>query len=414
MVSVDWLFLDMNAFFASAEQHLRPELRGLPVAVVPTMTDRTCCIAASYEARPYGVRTGTNVGEARRRCPGLRLVQGRHERYVELHHRIIEAVNTVLPVEKVCSIDEMVCRLDPRHRPVPEARRVAAEVKAAIARDVGEELRCSVGLAPNRFLAKIASNLQKPNGLSVIVREELPRRLHRLELEDLHGIGRNMAARLRRRGVTTTRQLCALSREAMIEVWGSRVGADWWHWLRGEESVERPTTRRTVGHSHVLPPELRTDEGARAVLVRLLHKAAARLRKLGFVARRIDFGVSYTDSHRGGCPKWRARAALPTANDTPTMLRVLDAAWRERPRGGTPLKTSVTLSKLTPASATPRSLFVEERQASRAAETMDAVNARVGSNALYFASMHTTRDAAPMRIAFTHIPELDTATEASG
>ena len=419
MVSVDWLFLDMNAFFASAEQQMQPTLRGLPVAVVPMETDRTCCIAVSYEARPYGIKTGTNAGEARRLCPGIHLIKGRHEHYVELHHKIIAAVETVLPVEKVCSIDEMVCQLDPRHRPVKEARRVAQEVKAAIARDAGEWLRCSIGLAPNRFLAKVASNLQKPNGLSFIVREDLPRRLHALALDDLPGIARNMRSRLGSRGVSTTRQLCALSKPAMIEVWGSVVGADWWHWLRGDEVGERPTTRRSVGHSHVLPPELRTDEGARAVMVRLLHKAAARLRKLDYVASRIDFGVSYTRRYGGGdyeegWPKWRARASLGRSRDTPTMLRALDEAWRARPRGGTPLKASVTLSKLTPAAATPRSLFVEERQALQAAETMDAVNARIGSNALYFASMHTTRDAAPMRIAFTNIPELDTATEAGG
>ncbi len=80
MLYLDWLFLDMNSYFASAEQHLQPALRGQPVVVVPTMTDRTCCIAVSYEARPYGIKTGTNVGEARRRCPGLQVVVGRHYR----------------------------------------------------------------------------------------------------------------------------------------------------------------------------------------------------------------------------------------------------------------------------------------------------------------------------------------------
>ncbi|MEN0111852.1 MAG: DNA polymerase, partial [Planctomycetota bacterium] len=108
----------MNAFFASAEQHLRPELRGRPVAVVPTQTDRTCCIAASYEARAWGVRTGTNVGDARRQCPDLILVKGRHEDYVRLHHQILAAVETVLPIGKVCSIDEMACPLSPPDRSV--------------------------------------------------------------------------------------------------------------------------------------------------------------------------------------------------------------------------------------------------------------------------------------------------------
>lgn len=412
MVSVDWLFLDMNAFFASAEQQMQPALRGVPLVVVPTMTDRTCCIAVSYEARPYGIRTGTNVGEARRRCPGLRLVEGQHEHYVKIHQQIIAAVETVLPVEKVCSIDEMVCRLDPRHRPLKEAQRIAGEVKQAIARDAGPFLKCSIGLAPNRFLAKVASNLQKPDGLSVIAREELPRRLYSMELDDFPGIASNMKRHLASRGVRNTRQLCALSRSAMIEVWGSVVGAEWWHRLRGDECPERPTQRRTIGHSHMLPPKLRTEEGVRAVLVRLLHKAAARLRKKGYVACRLELAVSYTD----GWPKWQARLSLGRSQDTSTMLKALDAAWCERSQvqwlgGGKPIKASVTLTRLEPVATVPRSLFAEERQALQAAKTMDAVNARLGSSAMYFASMHATRDAVPMRIAFTNIPEADPVIE---
>src|SRR5436190_7503135 len=137
MLTVEWLFLDMNAYFASVEQQAQPGLRGRPVAVVPVMTNSTCCIAASYEARPYGIRTGTNVGEARRLCPRLRLVEARHELYIRTHEKIIEAVETVLPVAQVCSIDEMACRLSPQHRSVEEALVLAGNVKRAIAQRVG-------------------------------------------------------------------------------------------------------------------------------------------------------------------------------------------------------------------------------------------------------------------------------------
>ncbi len=411
MSQVDWLFLDMNAFFASAEQHLRPELRGLPVAVVPTMTDRTCCIAASYEARAYGIKTGTNVGRARRLCPHLRLVHGQHEDYIRIHHQVLAGVETDLPITKVCSIDEVVCQLSPPDRPVRRAVEVDERAKQAIRELVGEQLRCSVGLAPNRMLAKLASNLQKPDGLTVIVPEELPRRLYALELREFTGIGARMHQRLAARGVRTTRQLCGMSKEALVEVWGSRLGADWWHALRGEEIGLRETERRTVGHSHVLPPKLRTDEGARGVLVRLLHKAAARLRKMGYVARRIEFAVRYTPSTGG---KWRARSTLARCGDTPTMLKALDTAWRHRgpdDRSATPLKVSLLLWKLERAQASARSLFAEDRAASQAAETMDAVNAQFGAGSMYFASMHETRDSAPMRIAFTSIPDIQSELE---
>ncbi len=404
MLSVNWLFLDMNAYFASAEQQMQPALRGKPVAVVPTMTDRTCCIAVSYEARSFDIRTGTNVGEARRRCPQLKLVEGRHENYVKIHKQIIAAVETVLPVERVCSIDEMACQLSPQHRETGRAVELAEQVKQAIARQVGPYLRCSIGLAPNRFLAKVASNMQKPDGLVLITREELPRRLYSLALSDFPGIGRNMRRRLESQGVRSTRQLCSLSRQQMIDVWQSILGEQWWYWLRGEDYPERPTRRRTVGHSHVLPPKYRNDAGARAVLVRLLHKAGMRLRRLDYWAARMVVALSYT----GDWPKWKETVFLGRCQDTPTMLKALERAWEKRPLGGKPLQTSITLFDLAPGVCTAPSLFAEERRALEATQAMDAVNEKFGINALYFASMHQSRDAAPLRVAFTNIPEVDT------
>ncbi len=116
--SLNWLFVDLNSYFASCEQEARPELRGRPVGVVPMMADTTCCIAASYEAKAFGVRTGTIVADAKRLCPEIVLVEARHEIYTEFHHRVVEAVESCVPVTAVCSIDEMACRLIGRERPL--------------------------------------------------------------------------------------------------------------------------------------------------------------------------------------------------------------------------------------------------------------------------------------------------------
>ncbi len=407
MLTVEWLFLDMNSYFASVEQQDRPGLRGRPVAVVPVMTDGTCCIAASYEARPFGIRTGTNVGEARRLCSHLRLVEARHELYIRTHQRIIEAVEMVLPVTQVCSIDEMVCQLSPQHRSLPEALAVAGQVKRAIAQRVGPYLRCSIGLATNRFLAKVASNMQKPDGLTSLTLEDLPHKLYSLSLEALPGIGRGMLARLHRRGVRSVEQLCGLSCEQMVETWESVVGEHWWHWLRGEACAQTPTRRRSVSHSHVLGPKFRNEHGARSVLVRLIHKAAARLRRLGYWARRMKIGLSYTR----GVPKWRAAVCLGLCQDTQTMLRAFEAIWSKRPAGGVPLKVSVVLWDMTASANTPLPLFVEDSQNLQVARAMDLINERLGSNSVYFGSMHEGRQQAPMRIAFTHIPDVVAESE---
>ena len=151
---VDWLFLDLNAYFASVEQQVRQELRGQPIAVIPIATKNTCCIAASYEAKAFGIKTGMSLAEAKALCPKILLVEARPKLYVEYHHRIIAAVERCVPVSSVVSIDEMACRLIGRERGLPNARVIALEVKAAI-QEVGDWLRCSIGLAPNRLLAKL-------------------------------------------------------------------------------------------------------------------------------------------------------------------------------------------------------------------------------------------------------------------
>jgi DNA polymerase IV len=187
---LNWLFIDLNSYFATVEQEVRPELRGRPIAVVPMMADTTCCIAASYEAKAFGVKTGTLVADARRMCPEIALVEARHELYVDYHHRVVDAVESCLPVTAVLSIDEMACRLTGRERPLISALELGRNVKARISERVGPMLRSSVGLATNRYLAKIASDMEKPDGLVALPLDILPEALSHLTLRDLPGIDR--------------------------------------------------------------------------------------------------------------------------------------------------------------------------------------------------------------------------------
>ena len=143
-----------HAFFASCEQQENPALRGQPIIVVQTMTDSAVAIAASYAAKAFGIKTGTLMRDARQLCPAVVPVQANHRLYTEYHERILKAVDTCLPVEKVCSIDEVACKLVGTERQVPVARELAVKVKRALREQVGECLTCSIGIAPNVFLAK--------------------------------------------------------------------------------------------------------------------------------------------------------------------------------------------------------------------------------------------------------------------
>jgi DNA polymerase-4 len=210
---LNWLFVDLNSYFASVEQEVRPDLRGRPVGVVPMMADTTVCIAASYEAKAFGVRTGTIVADAKRMCPDLVLVEARHEIYVDYHYRIVEAVESCLPVTAVLSIDEMACRLMGRERPLLAAMELGQRVKAAIREKVGPMLRSSVGLATNRYLAKVASDMEKPDGLVALPLDILPEALSQLTLRDLPGIGPRTEKRLNEKGIHAMDQILALDCE---------------------------------------------------------------------------------------------------------------------------------------------------------------------------------------------------------
>lgn len=400
-MSLNQFFVDMNSFFASVEQQDRPAFRGLPVAVAPVQAETTCCIAASYEAKRYGVKTGTPVHEARRLCPGLIVVEARPRRYVAIHKQIVAAVDSCLPVDSVLSIDEMNARLIGPQRTESVARRLAEQVKTAIANRVGAYVRCSIGLGPNLLLAKVAADMQKPDGLTVIHPEELPQRLHDLELRDFPGIGPRMERRLRHHGVTTTAQLCALSVAQLESLWGSRVLAErWWRRLRGEDVPDPPKRRSSVGHSHVLPPELRSDAAAWTVTAALLQKAAIRLRRLNCWTSSLTVNIAFM-----GQTGWSAACRLRPCQDTLTLLRALRDLWRHKPVGK-PLKVGVVLANLQENHNTTPPLFETERRLRDLACAMDRVQERFGLRAISFGSLFASPREIPTRIAFTTIPDV--------
>lgn len=393
------LFLDMNSFFASVEQQEHPELRGKPVAVVPMLSDSTCCIAASYEAKAFGIRTGTNVGEARRLCPDLRLIEGKHGAYRAYHNQILTVVGGYLPIDKVMSVDEMVCRLWSNERRASDAIRLAEQIKAAIAARVGECLRCSVGLTLNPFLAKVAAELQKPNGLVRLDDDDMPHKLFELSLRDFPGIGRAMERRLCAAGVTTTEQMYALDCFQLRAIWGSVGGEIWWRLLRGEGIEEPPTIRRSVSHSHVLAPELRNRRAAAIVARRLLEKASERMRRLGYHARGL--GVYARGEQR---QRWERKARLTACSDTWTLMEKFHSLY-EHPFDN-PKQIAVVLYDLIADADITLPLFGEAEQRMRAIEAVDTINQRYGRGTITIASAFLPKHDLDDKIAFAKVQEM--------
>ncbi|KAG1668238.1 DNA polymerase IV [Nymphon striatum] len=253
------LYIDFDSFFASVEQHLNPELRGKPIGVIPLDSEHSGCIAASYEAKKFGVKTGTPMKEARVLCPGIRFVVARHDIYVRLHHRIVEAVENCVPVSGTRSIDEVVCHL--LLSEINDAAGLAARIKQRIHDDIGQGLSCSIGIAPTELLAKIAAEMDKPNGFVMFNPNDLPGRLLELELRDLPGVAKGIEHRLNKAGIKSVAQLWALQAKHMRAIWGNVEGERFWAALHGYEVIREETKRRMFGHGRILPREWRSPSG---------------------------------------------------------------------------------------------------------------------------------------------------------
>jgi DNA polymerase-4 len=388
-----YLYLDLNAYFASVEQQERPELRGRPVGVVPMMVDSTCILACSYEAKRCGVKTGTLIAAAREMCPGIELLVGRPTLYVDYHHRILDAVETVVPVDKVRSIDEMQFRLIGKEREPAQAEGIARRLKAVIREKVGDVLTCSIGVGPNAFLAKLGTELQKPDGLVILTADSLPGKLLELPLMGFTGINRRMAVRLNAAGIFSAADLCSAGCKELGEAFGSVVGERWWYLLRGYELKLPENSRKSLGHSHVLPPELRTDQGAREVLLRLLQKASARLRKEGLWASGMDVQV------KGRRRSWHAAVRIPPSQDTVTFNEHFLEAWKTRDFEQ-PTLVGVTFCGLAQVGEVTPSLFDATQDRAALNEAVDSMNRKFGKNTIYLAGMEKAKNTAPERIAF--------------
>ncbi len=406
-MSVNALLVDFNSYFASCEQQVRPELRGRPVGVVPMLADSTCLIAASIEAKRLGVKTLTNVGEAKRLIPGIVLVVARHEIYIDIHQQAVKVIDKIAPVRKVLSIDEMVCDLPSGYKTVERAVQLSMDIKRHLAATVGEYMKVSIGVAPNLFLAKLASDMMKPDGLVVLQEHDVPQKIAHLGLRALNGVGHNMEVRLHQAGVMTIDQLYARTPDQLHTIWGGVGGLRFYKKLRGEEVVEPHNEMGSIGHSHVLPPELRDKDSALAVMNRLTQKAAMRLRKARHTTGALNIKVKFLNA-----PGFEAGTRLQDTQDTLELVHAVEKLWQKYPKqkSAKPLQVRLTLGNLQPESSANFLLFGEAdvTEKKRLNAAIDSLNTRYGKRAAYFGGAHRALDHGRLAIAFNHIPDVET------
>ena len=399
---MNWIMQDMNSYFASVEQYLRPELRNRAIGVVPVESESTCLIAASYQAKQYGIRTGTKVYDARRMCPGITLVRARPDIYVQIHHQLLNSVDQCAEVHHVYSIDEWTIRLRGQYQHPQRALDLANSIRRQLRKDFGPWLTSSLGIASTRLLAKIASNLKKPDAITLLKTSDAKERLAEIPLGDLPGIGRAMEARLAKAGIHTFAQLWHIDRRRAAQIWGSVSGASWWDGLHGMDNPEPATKRRSMSHGRVLDPSLRNEAGAHCILVLLICKLAKRLRLTGFFARSLHLTIMGERD-----VLFSSKIDLPCVQDTLSILHQFEKLWQRRPANLQGIKkVDVTAGQLAAQSEVSGYLFDEFSQSQRLSHTLDEISDRWGPNSIYFAHTHAYRGVLEDKIAFGRIPEI--------
>lgn len=288
------MHIDLNSCFATVEQQARVRLRGRPVAVVNRRTDQTMIVTASYEAKAAGVKLGMKLRDAKKLCPGLIGVESDPSKYRFVYHRLLDIMNDYSAYVTMKSIDEGI--IDFSQAPAAIVERgleaIGMEIKQRLKDEIGIAMRCNVGIATNRFLAKTAAGLHKPDGLDVITHENLREVLTTLKLTDLTGIAGRNEHRLNSVGIMTPLQFLDTDPKILHDMVFHSINGEQWHQrLRGWEVDDVATTVKRVGRQYVLDRfDLTFDE----ILQRLHHLCESvgwRMRKQGLSARGIYVGT---------------------------------------------------------------------------------------------------------------------------
>jgi DNA polymerase-4 len=387
----DWgrviMHIDMNAFFASVEQQSDPELRGKPIAVIGT--GRTVVTTASYEARVFGVKTGMNTWQARQACPQIIFVVGDNRKYADTSTRIVAMMHNYTPLVEVFSIDEAFLDITGSLSLFGSAERIAYLLKARIRHEFG--LTCSIGIAPNKLLAKLASEMKKPDGLTIIAPDQVATVLEHMPVKELCGIGSRVAKQLADFGIFTCGQLGRYPVDVLKRRFGingerlSQMG-------RGIDDFpvvppEEEQAVKSVGHSMTLARDVQGREGLLKYLLQLAEMVGSRARRYGVAGKTVHLTLRYGDFNTIGRQQTRSSPTNQSEVIYGDALAILDTFDLSQPVR----LLGVRITNLT-HQGNQLPLFEQERKTALATAAMDEANSRFGAFAITYASVLETEE----------------------
>jgi len=381
------LHIDQNAFFASVEQQTNPALRGKPIAVIGR--GRTVVTTASYEARAFGVKTGMNTWEARQKCPHVIFVVGDNRKYTHTSSEIVRIFLEYTPLVEVFSIDEAFLDVTGSLRMFGNAERIAYLIKARIRHRFG--LTCSIGIAPNKLLAKLASEMKKPDGLTVIRPDEVARVLEKVPIEDLCGIGSRTHKQLALFGIRTCGDLGRFPVDVLRRKFGiigerlhyMGLGIDYSPVVPVEEAEEV----KSVGHSMTLERDITERKDILKRLLQLSEMVGRRARRYGVAGKTVHLTVRYADFTTFGRQQTRKSPTNNSEEIFAEAVGILDTFVLTQPVRllGVRITNLCYQREQLP-------LFTEERKKALATGAMDVVNNKFGDFTVTYGSILDTEE----------------------
>ncbi len=379
------LHVDMDAFYASVELLSRPMLRGKPV-IVGGSGSRGVVLSATYEARAFGVRAAMSMSRAQRMCPDAVIINPDHRRYARVSSGVMEIFRSVSSAVEPISLDEAFLDISGSIRRLGGPSAIAELLRARVYDEQG--ITCSVGGAPTKFVAKVASAHAKPDGMLMIPADAVVAFLHPLPVGALWGVGPRTEEQLHSLGVRTVADVAHLPRNVLRRALGPAAGDHLAElaWGRDDRDVQSAPRERSVGHEHTFAGDVDDPEVISRQLLRLSDHVASRLRAAGWVGRTVSIKIRFADFTTITRSK-----TLPEATDVGRDIyqqaqALYEALGLQRAR----LRlVGVRMEKLQPAEAASHQIAFDEPEAGwREAETaMDAARARFGNGVVKPASL---------------------------
>lgn len=388
------MHVDMNSYFATVEQQSNPFLRGKPICVAGKGSgERTVCAALSIEAKKLGLRGAMGVWEARQLCPDIIVVQADYAKYQFISRKMFGILESYTPLIEIFSIDEAFLDLTGIATDIAGARKIALDIKQRLKTEIGDYLTCSIGISHNKLLAKLASGMQKPDGLTVINKSDITAVFSQTLVEDICGIGPRLTHKLQALEIKFMSQIEDCPLERLINFFGQRQGKIFKLMGQGiDDSIVLPyyeyPAEKSFGHSYTLPKNIFKTHEVKNVLLKLAEKVGRRMRRNNVSGRTIQIYVRFFD-YSG----FSEQQTIPRFIDNGLEIYKIGLNMIKKIKSAKPIRmVSISVTNLQRNIDIPMPILAHDQKTRIITKALDEINDRYGEFNIFRASLTKVKD----------------------